>query len=275
MRFSVLSSGSKANVTIVEHGDTRILVDCGLSARRLEERLLSAGIEPSSVSGIVVSHEHSDHILGLSVFSRRHRVPVFMSDLTFDAYRDATRNHKLFHRERIGTRSPEPVRDFEIGEFRIHAFRISHDAADPVAFEISAGGLTLCHCTDLGRVTPLVESYVTRADALVLESNHDDEMLAQCDYPWELKERIRSNYGHLSNHAAGALIAPQQRLQRVVLAHLSEHSNCPEVALETVRQYLPESSTLRAPERLLCGSVHFATPWVEVSAEDYLSRKVA
>jgi phosphoribosyl 1,2-cyclic phosphodiesterase len=275
MKFSVLSSGSKANVTVVDYGTTRILIDCGLSARRLEERLRECGVEPESIQGILITHEHSDHVLGLSVFSRRYRVPVFISDLTYDAYREANRNHKLFHRERIGTRSPEPVRGFEVGEFRVDAFRISHDAADPVAFELSAGGTALCHCTDLGRVTPLVESYVARADALVIESNHDDEMLAQCDYPLELKERIRSNYGHLSNHAAGALIAPHQRLQSVVLAHLSEHSNCPQVALDTVQHYLPDTSHLRDSERLRCGSVHYATPWVSISSEGDLSRKVA
>ncbi len=267
MKFSVLSSGSKANATIVECGSTRLLIDCGLSARRLEERLAEVKIEPETISGILVSHEHSDHVLGLSVFSRRHRIPVFMNDLTHRAYKDGVRNHKIFKWESFSAGPSSPTSQCTIGGVDVSTFSIPHDAADPIGFKLHFEGLTLVHCTDLGRVTRLVNENISGAHAMVLESNHDEELLQACEYPWDLKERIRSTHGHLSNHAAGALIGAQMEgtLGQVVLAHLSEHSNTPEVALATVRSYLSESSRLCPPGRVHCASIHAATPLFDVA----------
>jgi phosphoribosyl 1,2-cyclic phosphodiesterase len=265
MQFSVLSSGSKANVTLVQCGDTRLLIDCGLVAKHLEGRLHSVGVDPSTIDAILVSHEHSDHVLGLSVFSERHRIPVYMNDGTSAAFHSrrlttGKRRKHLYHEERLGS-----GKCGKVGSVDVETFGVSHDAADPVGFRLTGEGLIFVHCTDLGRVTTQVADCCRGAHALVLESNYDDDLLERCEYPWELKQRIRSTHGHLSNHSAGNLIAGTAHtdLSYVVLAHLSEHSNTPEVAFATVSGYLSASQgqhagsddrPWRASPRLVCAS---------------------
>ena len=224
MRFSVLSSGSKANCTFVECGSTRILIDCGLSGLQTEKRLLALGIDPKSLSAIVITHEHSDHIYGAHTMSRRYKIPVFA-------------NHETAKFMKKGYAQEEFVtgETFEIGKLALSPFSIAHDAADPVGFVIRGEGLKFGQATDLGKVTPLVRDALTQCHAIVLESNHDPEMLQECDYPWELKQRIASTHGHLSNHEAGTLISEvlHSDLLHVVLGHLSENSNRPDVARST------------------------------------------
>lgn len=251
MQVSVLSSGSRANVTLIESQGRYLLIDCGLSAREVENRLALRCVEPSQIEGVLITHEHSDHIKGLSVFSRRWKVPVYVNERTSAELAPV---HSTEHFE--------PGSIFPVGPFEVYAFSVSHDAVDPVAFVIKAEGLQFAQCTDLGRVTPGVVDALRRSHMVVLESNHDQELLRSCHYPWPLKQRIASTQGHLSNDAAGSLLSElvHSDLRHVVLGHLSENSNTPGHALETVRRYLQE-----APDfSLSCAGVRAPTPWFSV-----------
>ncbi len=245
MRFSVLSSGSKANCTFFEAGSTRILIDCGLSGSQAEQRLRALGIDPSTLNAIVITHEHSDHIHGVHTLSRKLKLPVFANSETAKFLRKMSRLEQFV----TGV-------SFEIGDLRISPFSIAHDAVDPVGFVITHGGLKFALAKDLGKVTPLVRDAMTCCNAIVLESNHDPILLQECGYPWVLKQRISSTHGHLSNEEAGMLLAEilHPDLHHVVLGHLSENSNTPETALETVRRCingLPGNNI----QNLVCASI--------------------
>ena len=257
MRFSVLSSGSKANSTFVECGDTRIMIDCGLSARTAEQRLSGLGIDPASIQGIVITHEHSDHIRGVERFSKRHQVPVYANNAARKFLKGA------YAIERIETGV-----SFEIGSLHISPVSIVHDAGDPVGFLIQGVGLKFGHFTDLGKVTPLVQEAVRGCHSLVLESNHDPDMLWGCSYPWELKQRISSSHGHLSNAAAGELLAEirHEGLNQVVLGHISENSNTPEIARQTAVRFLDGWLEKNSHAGVHCGSVYHALPLLAVAA---------
>lgn len=251
MRFSVLSSGSKANITVIEAAGSRLLIDCGLSCKRAEERLRSVGIDPSTIEAILVTHEHSDHIHGVPTFSKKYRVPVYANVHT------AHQIPRCHHIEHFLNGM-----DFWVGAVRISPFSIIHDAVDPVGFSVHAEGLKFAQATDLGRATLIVQDALKDANAIVLESNHDQELLRNCGYTWDLKKRIASSYGHLSNDDSAALLSEvaHNELLHVVLAHLSENSNTPEHALKTHFSCHGEQS----PFSLKCGSVGAATPLIQV-----------
>ncbi len=256
MRFTVLSSGSKANCTFVEAGGMRFLVDCGLSGKQAEQRLREAGIDPQSLQAILVTHEHADHINGVATLSRRYGLPVYANQRTME-YIKKPRAREVF---RTG-------QDFPLGGAEVTPFSIVHDAADPVGFVIRAEGLKLCIVTDLGRVTTLVQEHVRGANAILLESNHDQEMLQGCGYTWELKQRIASTHGHLCNEAAGQLLEEimHPELFHVVLGHLSENSNTPVLALECANRCLKRCAERAAGLRtLLCGNVYESLPTLEL-----------
>lgn len=256
MRFSVLSSGSKANSVFVEAGGVRFLVDCGLSGKQAEERLAEVGINPDSLEAIIVTHEHSDHINGVGTLSRRYNLPVYANRATMESI-SKPKAKEIF---RTGE-------EFYIRDVRIEPFSIVHDAADPVGFAIYAHGLKLVICTDLGRVTNLVREHVRGANAILLESNHDLEMLQSCSYTWELKQRIASTHGHLSNNAAGELIEEimHPELFHIVLGHLSENSNTPALALETANRHLKLCQDRTGGLRtLLCGNIYESLPCLEL-----------
>jgi len=242
MRFSVLSSGSRANATFLESGTTRILIDCGLSATKAEERLRRLGIDPTTLDAIVVTHEHSDHIYGISVLSRRLKLPVYTNRGAAGHIR------KVYGHEIFETGAP-----FQVKGVTIAPFSIAHDAEEPVGFRITGEGLVFAQATDLGKVTPLVRESLRGVNALVLESNHDEQLLMECDYPWELKQRIASSHGHLSNSTAATLAQEitHPNLWRVVLAHLSENSNTPDVAHRTFERFVPPGTI----DSVVCGSV--------------------
>ena len=231
MRFSVFASGSKANCTFIEAGSTRILIDCGLSCRQTEGRLRAAGIDPNSLDAILITHEHYDHVRGLETFARRWDIPVLANTATSHGLRGVTCDRHFV-----------TGREFCVGTLTIAPVSIVHDAAEPVGFVIEGGGFRFGQFTDLGKVTPLVQAMAARLDALVLESNHDRELLWACDYPWPLKQRIASPYGHLSNHEAGELLGTvaHSGLQRVVLGHISENSNTPDHARAAAQRVLSE-----------------------------------
>lgn len=243
MRFAVISSGSKANCTFVEAAGTRFLIDCGLSCREASLRLGALGIDPLTIKGIIITHEHYDHVRGIAAWQKKHNVTAYATRGTGRAVRDV---HRIEY-----FKSGEP---FWIDAVQINPFSITHDAADPVGFAIQAEGLKFSQATDLGRVTSTVRDAILNSNALVLESNHDPEMLRSCGYTPELKQRIASSFGHLSNDSAGQLLSDVMHsgLLQVVLGHISENSNTPDLALKTVKRHLEG----REPAELFCGSVH-------------------
>lgn len=260
MLFSVLSSGSKANATYVEAGGVRLLVDCGLSGKQAENRLRELGIEPTTLDAIVVTHEHGDHINGVGTLSRRYNLPVYANEATMQ-HISKPRGKEIF----------KTGETFSIGDIQIEPFSIVHDAADPVGFSMMCGGLKLVLCTDLGRVTTLVREHLRDANAILLESNHDQEMLQSCDYRWELKQRIASAHGHICNETAGQLLAEiaHPGLLHVVLGHISERSNTPTLALEAAHKYLKtvQEKTVGL-QTLLCGSIYESMPLLRLDNDN-------
>lgn len=221
----VLASGSTGNSVYIADGQTHILLDAGLSGRELERRMKSRRIDPQKLDAIVVSHEHGDHLRGVGVLSRRYRLPVYINEKTFQA--GQARMGRLWER-----RAFECGTGFRIEKLTIHPFSLSHDAADTAGFTIARNGSKIGIATDLGVVPALVRQHLQGADLLIVEANHDPDMLMAGPYPWHLKQRIQSRNGHLSNGDACQLLRElaHDRLRHVVLAHLSEKNNRPEKA---------------------------------------------
>jgi phosphoribosyl 1,2-cyclic phosphodiesterase len=234
LRFRVLGSGSGGNATLVEAGGTRVLLDAGLGPRTLAERLESVGVDPTSLAAVVLSHEHGDHARGAAAFSRRFEVPV--------ACTAGTRRAAGLD-EVATTRLLRPGAPFDLGALSISSVALPHDAAEPVGFVVSTGSARLGHATDLGHVSRGVVAAFRHCDALLLESNYDPAMLRGGPYPWSLKERILSPVGHVSNADVARYLAtglgPDCRT--VVLAHLSQTNNHPELARGTAEESLRRS----------------------------------
>ncbi len=240
MRISVLASGSKGNCVYIEGDSGAILIDAGRSARDIlgskdqEGRLQEAGGSPDLIDGILVTHEHGDHIRGLGAIGNKLKRPAFGTVGTMDA----------FLRQRTGT-TRFPVQTircgsrFEVGGFFVEAFSVSHDATEPCGFLISEGSTRLCYCTDTGMVTTGMQEILCQADGLILESNHCTDMLRTGSYPEYLKRRIASPKGHLSNKDASAVLRELgESLHLAILAHLSEENNEPDLALITAQEGL-------------------------------------
>jgi phosphoribosyl 1,2-cyclic phosphodiesterase len=225
LRFRVLGSGSSGNATLVEGRGTRILLDAGLGPRELAERLLSAGVDPSSVDAIFLSHEHSDHSRGAASFSRKWGVRIVGSRGTYAAA-------SLGASEIAGFDVLDPGARRAIGSLTVHAVPIPHDAAEPMAFVVSSDGVSLGHATDLGHLGRSVVDAFGGCQAILVESNYDPGMLRDGAYPWSLKERILSPLGHLSNGDVARYLERDLPgvCETVVLAHLSRNNNHPEVA---------------------------------------------
>jgi len=233
----VLASGSRGNAIYISNGSTSILVDAGLSGIELERRLKSKGLCPEELTAIVVSHEHSDHAQGVGVFSRRFNLPVFINPKTHRAAEQLGKIRDL--------RAFDCGTSFCIDQIHIHPFSTSHDAEDPSGFTIGHNGKKIGLATDLGIATSMVKSHLSDCTFLILEANHDPDMLQNGPYPWPLKQRIKSRTGHMSNDASKALLQEiwHDRLEHVILAHLSEINNTPERALSVVGQALFNSNT--------------------------------
>lgn len=232
MQLHILASGSTGNAIYIELGGAKFLVDAGISARRIERGLKDVGVQPSELDAVLVTHEHSDHISGLPVFTRRFKTPVYTRRRTWDAF-PAAHHVEAEYRREMGVR-------LEMGGVCVESFSISHDAAEPVGFSFRHGELKCVVATDMGCVSERVEQDIAGADVLVFESNHDIAMLREGPYPEYLKKRILSNRGHLSNLDTGRCLARMEKKSgmHVFLAHLSQHNNCPELALNTVQQAL-------------------------------------
>jgi phosphoribosyl 1,2-cyclic phosphodiesterase len=229
---SMLASGSRGNCAIVASACTKILVDAGISCRETFKRMKTLGEDPHSLSAILITHEHSDHVYGLAMLARKLSVPIFMTGATHQVWARAMRDDngerpRLKKLERF-----ESGYSFQIGDITVKPFTIPHDAADPVGFTFRAEGIKVGIATDLGYVPVSVRDHLRGCDVLVMESNHDLEMLRGGPYPWSVKQRVMSRVGHLSNEALADFFLNDydNNAAFVVLAHLSEQNNHPEIA---------------------------------------------
>ncbi|MBP1597442.1 MAG: beta-lactamase-like protein [Acidobacteria bacterium] len=234
----LLGSGSSGNATLVSDGDTHILVDVGLSGKETERRLAECGLTPQQISAIVVSHEHGDHCRGIGPFAKHLKVPVFITD---GAYAASGLVIDESRRQRI-----ESGRAFDVHGVVFTPFAVPHDAADPIAFRIEKSGVRIAIVLDLGYVSNLVAERLKGCDGIVLESNHDIRMLKVGPYPWALKQRVMSRRGHLSNDGVSEYLTNgfDGKASHLVLAHLSEKNNLPDLAMLSAQRALEERSSL-------------------------------
>jgi phosphoribosyl 1,2-cyclic phosphodiesterase len=224
MRFASLGSGSEGNCLIVEAGTTRILADCGFTLKETIARLDRSGIEPASVSAVLVTHEHDDHVGGAGRFARKFGVPVWSTYGTLQAAREQFAD--------VAVEIFDCHQRFSVGAIAIEPYTVPHDAREPAQFVFGDGKVRVGLLTDAGSLTAHMRTTLSGLDALVLECNHDLEMLRNSSYPPQLKQRISGSYGHLDNTAAARLLESIDcsRLQHLVAAHLSQSNNTPELA---------------------------------------------
>ena len=227
MRFASLASGSKGNCLVVEAGGSRLIVDCGLAPRETVRRLERLGLAPEDLAAVVLTHEHSDHSRGAFAFAARHGLELCMTRGTQRALEES--GDSL---DGVATRLVDARTPFAVGDLELHPFTVPHDAREPLQYVLSDGARRLGVLTDIGASTRHVEETLSACDALVLECNHDLEMLWGGSYPQWLKERIGGPFGHLANAQAERLLAAldRSRLKHVVAAHLSEQNNRPQLA---------------------------------------------
>jgi len=276
MKISVLGSGSTGNSVLLVANGTRVLVDAGLSAKETARRMSMLGEDPNSLDGILITHEHGDHAGGLRVLVKDLDCPVFMSAKTRDAY--------ICESRRVGIASDEPRRRaealknrlieidsgqaFRIGEIDFHPFTVPHDAVDNFGFTATHGGVKVATVMDFGHITTLITERLRGCAAIVIESNHSRDMLKTVEhYPWELKQRILSRLGHLSNEdvAEWLLDGFDGQARHLVLAHLSQRANNPYLAKITAETALRERAPLFAGETEVTLSFpKEPTKWIEV-----------
>ena len=242
MRFRSIASGSNGNCIFTGTDHTNILIDAGISCKRIETGLNELELTGNDLSGILITHEHSDHIQGLKILSKHCHIPIYGTAGTIEAIKendkDGVIDPSLYHPIRPGT-------DFMIGDFLVQAVRTSHDAADPAAYRLNAEGKSVAVMTDLGTWTEEQVRFLQGLNGLLLESNHDIRMLETGSYPYVLKRRILSDFGHLSNEMSGKLLnrvlGPEMRF--TLLGHLSEENNYPELALLSVKNEIDLSDS--------------------------------
>lgn len=239
LKFCSLFSGSSGNSIFIGCGNTKILIDAGLSAKRVIEALALIGEKPSDLSALLITHEHSDHIKGAGIISRKFDIPIYANQNTWAAMDPFLGNVAPGNKATFVTGA-----EFGIGELFIKTFHIPHDASEPVGFNFFAEGKKITVATDIGHVDAELAKNLEESELLLLESNHDVEMLKVGPYPWYLKKRIAGDFGHLSNEAAGEVIAhmAEKGTKRFLLGHLSQHNNFPELAYQTVCNALSERS---------------------------------
>jgi len=253
MRFASLGSGSKGNATLVEAGDTRVLIDCGFSCLEVEKRLARLSLQATDLDAILVTHEHSDHIAGVARLSRRYRLPVWMTAGTEAAHKGG----ELAQWSCINSHQA-----FSIGDLQVQPFPVPHDAREPCQFVFSDARRRLGLLTDVGSLTAHMLQALDGLDALILECNHDPDMLANGPYPLRLKQRVAGPYGHLSNQQASEIISKINidRLQHLVAAHLSEKNNQPQLALGSLAAVVGERGF-----DLLAADQPAGMPWLSIN----------
>lgn len=258
IRMVVLGSGSRGNAAVVECGGVRLLVDAGLSAKQLMMRLSGVGVDAGSLDGILLSHEHGDHVRGLKVLLKQWNLPVYCTAMTGRVVRESgicDGQWKYF----------EAGQAFVVGGAAVQSFALQHDAVDPVGFVISDGAKRLGAVTDAGDVTRNLTESLRGVDGLFIEANYDDDLLASdTKRPWSIKQRISSRHGHLSNAQCARLLREiaHERLTRVVVGHLSSDCNTPEVAMDVLRGGLAEAGHPHI--EVLCAGQDEPTGWLVI-----------
>lgn len=249
MRFESIASGSSGNCSYVGSDTTHILVDTGISRKRTVEALRDLQIELRDLDGIFITHEHSDHITGLPMIAKQSTAPIYATAGTIAAIRKMSKMSTIDPERFIPVRADEKV---TIKDLQINPMKISHDAADPVGYRVMYGDRKVCICTDLGCYTDYTIECLRDADVLLLEANHDVNMLQVGPYPYHLKRRILGEHGHLSNVSSGQLLSRvlNDHMDGIFLGHLSKENNFPELAFETVRVEIMSSDTDYRPEDL-------------------------
>ena len=251
----MLGSGSSGNSTFLATNRVKILVDAGFSLRETVRRLASIGETPDCLQAILITHEHSDHVSGLARLARQYRIPVYISLLTRSALPSKT--------DLPAVETIEAGKPFQIADLSVEPFTIPHDATDPIAFRLSSEGVRIALVTDLGYLPENVKDYLRGCHCLIVESNHDLEMLRNGPYPWYVKQRVMARTGHLSNSALGEFLRGDfdRQAQVLVLAHLSEQNNHPQIArleassaleAQNVRDTRLVVSSQSAPTELFC-----------------------
>ena len=246
MRFASLGSGSEGNALLVEVGKTQLLMDCGFGLQEAVARLARFDVGPEQLSGIVVTHEHGDHIGGVARLARRYNLPVWLTHGTLRAqYGDFTGIDNIHE--------IDSHQAFAIGDIEVVPYPVPHDAAEPVQFVFGDGAHRLGVLTDAGHGTAHIERMLGGCHALVLECNHDSDMLANGDYHWSLKQRVGGRYGHLNNRESAELLArlDRSRLQHLIAAHLSRKNNTRELAVQA-----------------LCDAIGCDADWIVVATQD-------
>lgn len=273
MKLTVLGSGSTGNAILIVGGETRVLVDAGMSAKEIARRLALMGEDAQQLDGVLVTHEHGDHSGGLRVLLNSIDCPVYISAKTFDAYvseRSAGNDEPRRRAKALDGRVEhiESSRDFRIGEIDFHPFTIPHDAVDNFGFTATHDGVKIATLMDFGHITTLVTERLRGCAAIVIEANHSRDMLKACDvYPWELKQRILSRLGHLSNEDVADWLKDDfdGSARFIVLAHLSQRANNPYLAKISAEVALQERSPLFHAETQVSLSLpKEPTPWIEV-----------
>ncbi len=227
-KFCNLYSGSSGNCSFVETDNTKLLVDCGVSSKKLEEALNSIDVNINQIDGILISHEHSDHVKGLATICKKYNIPVYANNSTFTKIKQNISDDK-----KIKFKSNEK---FEVGDIKVFPFSIPHDAADPCGFNLFYDNKKMTVATDIGHIDNKLLRKLDESDFLLLESNYEPDMLKCSKYPYMLKRRILGPNGHLSNEDAGLTITElvKSGMKNIMLGHLSEHNNFPELAYQTV-----------------------------------------
>ncbi len=233
MRVCTIASGSSGNCIYVGSDDTHVLVDAGISGKKIEQGLNEIGLTGNDIDALLVTHEHSDHIKSLGVLARKYGMPIYTSEKTFKEATNQTKTGKIpdgiFH-------SVSADETFSVGDIEVHPFSTSHDAIDPLGFRFENNGNSFAIATDLGCYNDYILEHLKNLDAILLESNHDVRMLEVGPYPFYLKRRILSDKGHLSNEAAGHLLNSvlNDNMKKIILGHLSKENNYPDLAYQTV-----------------------------------------
>lgn len=254
---TVLASGSKGNCTLVSSSSTRLLIDSGLSCREILRRLALCNEDPHAINAVLITHEHSDHVAGLRVLARRLKVPVYLSASTYQEYQRFVHDG-AGHRVNLDRREHfDSGTGFQVGDITVTPFTIPHDAVDPVGFTLRSDGIKIGICTDLGYMPASVRHHLRGCHVLMIESNHDLELLRGGPYPWSVKQRVMSRVGHLSNDALADFLTTDYDgdAEFLILAHLSEQNNHPEIARMTAERALGQQRDLLR-NRLLLAPQH-------------------
>lgn len=267
LRFTILASGSTGNATIVSNGETTLLVDAGLSARKLEQLMMERKVRGDEINAIFVTHEHSDHIKGLGTLARKYKLPIYANQKTWSELDRLIGEVGTEHRHVMDTGDERLI-----GTLKVESYAISHDAVEPVGYCFYHGEEKLSLATDLGYMSTKVKERIMDSDVLVLEANHDVEMLRLGRYPWNIKRRILGDTGHLSNEAAADAICEIgiDKTKRIYLAHLSRDHNLMDLARLTVNNILEEQNLIRGDRRVRLMDTYYDRPtaWDVVGLDD-------